>query len=195
MSVSPRRWFNIAVVISLAICAGTLALWARGRRGADVWEFGLAGRGWEPRATNGRLTVTNTPQVVRDWRAYQAAYDRFAQQRRDLSQRHGEMVAQLADAEFGSPRWETLRVEQKQYIDDNFKLIAPARNIRARQEWAVRCRSVVFASLVLPAMWLAARGRHVLAARRLSRAGLCKRCGYDLRATPERCPECGAVPV
>jgi hypothetical protein len=44
---------------------------------------------------------------------------------------------------------------------------------------------------VLPALRL----RSILRTRRLNRVGVCERCGYDLRATPARCPECGHVPT
>lgn len=41
---------------------------------------------------------------------------------------------------------------------------------------------------ILPALWL----RSFIHSRKRSRGGLCPRCGYDLRATPDRCPEWGA---
>ncbi|HEY7115074.1 MAG TPA: hypothetical protein VH475_00725 [Tepidisphaeraceae bacterium] len=44
-----------------------------------------------------------------------------------------------------------------------------------------------------PAASLVLFARRRLRARRMSMAGRCPSCGYDLRATPERCPECGRV--
>ena len=47
---------------------------------------------------------------------------------------------------------------------------------------------------LLPLVWFRRHRRH-RRQRGRQRSGLCPACGCDLRATPGRCPECGAVPA
>jgi hypothetical protein len=68
-------------------------------------------------------------------------------------------------------------------------------------EWGQTRRSHFSVSMVAVPLWLIALLAAVspavwkLRRRRRSRhrlqAGCCSQCGYDLRATPDRCPECG----
>jgi len=64
-----------------------------------------------------------------------------------------------------------------------FQTPAPAAYVR------VPWWSLLLAAAVAPTSRLIAAARQ----RRRTRRGRCPSCGYDLRATPERCPECGAA--
>ncbi|MGA2582003.1 MAG: hypothetical protein ABSG31_01905 [Tepidisphaeraceae bacterium] len=55
----------------------------------------------------------------------------------------------------------------------------------------VRVWAVVLLAAILPSAWIILYLTH----RRKFGNGCCRQCGYDLRATPDRCPECGMVPV
>ena len=75
---------------------------------------------------------------------------------------------------------------------------AVVRDSPGMRAWPVQIMVVVLVvlaavSFALAIGWVSAAASYVpLLREELRRRGFCANCGYDLRETPDRCPECGA---
>ncbi len=69
---------------------------------------------------------------------------------------------------------------------------APGVNL-SNEAWLIPYWMVILFFCPLPTFWLRRQFRQRQHRRRLA-DGLCVTCGYDLRASPARCPECGSDP-
>jgi predicted RNA-binding Zn-ribbon protein involved in translation (DUF1610 family) len=175
-----RRLFTLLSAMSLLLCVGTCALWARSYKLSDQLDWD---GGWRTvNSAHGRIVVG----LLLGDRSGLPAQFYGLKYRRDTAYRPFNYLLEL-DAEQGdtdlSWEWGGFAWYSKQNARGVLYGMAVA------PFWCV-----VAATAVLPLGWATMRWRPRVCRGRKS-LGLCTSCGYDLRATPERCPECGAVPI
>src|SRR3954452_3043512 len=79
---------------------------------------------------------------------------------------------------------------------DYYDETIPANNvffgeIESFQLVAVNDNALLAWLAILPGLWLVLTVRRRNVRKRRAKAGCCVHCGYDLRETPDQCPECG----
>jgi hypothetical protein len=179
-SILRRRVFTVLSVLSLLLCLATIALWMRSyRRGQSMrfWHYSESGLvSWSENIASAKgivlvwhgVTVDTTPVPQADRRA------------------------RIRIGSVGMPRdWHPL-----DGFDRHFWGFAYHRSVDSFPTWTFTCRIIAFPHAVLVVLFALLPGWSTVGyvrSRRRHRMGLCPRCGYDLRATPDRCPECGAA--
>lgn len=166
-----RPLFTALSALSLLVGVVTLGLWMRSYWVSDSFDWGMPGVRhsiWSNRGSIGwdRIDITKSRQASF---SRGTGYDRHP--------------AGASNDTF-PPTWSFGRLAWRHAV---FSLTpgSGAVDIRSLRipDWPI-----VVAMSVLPGLWLMTRRR-----RNRRPDGLCRRCGYDLRATPGRCPECGTV--
>jgi hypothetical protein len=156
---------------SLVLAVVTVPLWVRSYCVADAWGWSSEKRSVQCGLARRRLRL-GTMRLLEEggtWTGAAFAHSRYRAQEDPPT---GRLPATFRNLGFGYEH----RIAGKNY--ESFLVLMPL--------WAVLLFFLA-AALVFR--------RLARAARRASRraAGLCIERGFDLRATPDRCPECGTV--
>jgi hypothetical protein len=196
-----HRLFTILSAVSLLCLAaggGLLLLYPPPR--PNPVEFSFGGVRWELHFRREEVEVDNDPQrrLDRDrdpafaqarqaWEkadaAHKAACRRFVQlPEMTPAERKREEQTVINTADAFNSTWGDYQ--------QSLSLRSPAVS------YSVYYSLLAAAAALLPLAWLMVQADIRLQRRRLRQmSGLCPTCGYDLRATPDRCPECGVVPA
>ena len=177
----------LSLVLLVGACVAMLVYELRGSAAPQVW---VRGPRWELEFGRDRAWVDNDPQrrLDRD-RAVPLARQRLEDAHRAhlaaAERRNLQRTAQ------GNPRdayraAAAARSAARAAYFDSQSLNSPAIS------YGVRYTTVARLAAVLPLAWLAGAAVRRGRCRHNKSLGIC-RCGYDLRATPGRCPECGTV--
>ena len=180
-----RRLFTIAATLSLLLCIATATFWLRGYWMEDEiltgyrWHYAdfVSFRG-EVGCEFGR-TYGGGPQ---DQYSPEPHVGYFSVPSHDVAGRDEPNIAELEGQE--ANMWHHHDVWGFRW------------HPRSDRNWEYRARgiavpawSLLLVTAVLPTWMFAGASRRRSKWRRAR--GFCPRCGYDLRATLERCPECG----
>jgi hypothetical protein len=175
-----RRWlFNVLAGLSLLLCVAAAAFWVRSHwRWDEVSLYDGTNVGYDLFTWNGGLyfvRMTNSNGTFIRLRAYSV----------------GPTVP--GSVLFQPPRWSLLGFEAGDTLREIFNIGKVYQSVNSGHYVLIPYWAIIVLSGVGPGLWLMGyRRRHILSRR--MRRGVCWVCGYDLRATPDRCPECGTIP-
>jgi len=181
-----RRLFTIGCVVSSLICAFTVFLWLRSYWQTDQLPGETLLGKWDLISEQGSLIADEGPRYRREW---QAKEERLAELKRELLNRMLYMTQHFGPSDVTRQRQDQARIRALRTtisIEESSPL--GPYEIHVIPHWVV-----VAVSSPLPAVFLCIAIARAIRRRRASRRGLCLICGYDLRASPDVCPECGAV--
>jgi hypothetical protein len=176
-----RRLFAILSVLSLLVCGMTAGEWVRSHFTADAVGYGGQWTGAEISFVKGRLHfwqwASDNPAMIPRFLPPGLSYTATS----PTSARAYRLPGGTITASFYFAGTNCL----------HHRLTTPPFS---NTIWYVHipCWQVALGTALLPSIWLGAWYR----ARRARQPGLCSTCGYDLRASKDRCPECGTpIPV
>jgi len=168
------RRINLAAAVPVLLCVVTAALWVR-----SYWYFDLvklAGNSWycmlEDRT--GEISLEWCPHYP--WPGYHktgASTGRITQTESLLSERFTNH--RVGGFGLGQTTYRAASPDRKRMADVSFDVVVIPF-------WFL---------LTLLSCLLLAIGLSRMRERNRAIDHRCRKCGYDLRATPERCPECG----